>query len=103
MNRNAPLITAAEAAQNIRVADEWREVSGHFDGTQYRQHDGWVVVFAGQVAGWMMRLCDPHRWMPGSYAVLSDGNQYQAVGGDSYNGADSWERVWTVPYEGVKK
>lgn len=77
--------TPEVAAENIRIAEEWR----------CGQLDGFVIVYAGEVAGWINELRDPQSWQPGAVAVDLAGNQYLAFGGDSYSGARLWRRAWS--------
>ena len=79
-------LTPEAAAQNIEIAEEWR----------CGQLDGLVVVFKGQVAGWIRQLSDPQSWEPGAIAVDYEGNQFQSFGGDEYYGARSWGCVWNI-------
>lgn len=52
---------------------------------------GYVIFFAGEIAGWTQYLDRPSAWAPGCIAVDDSGNEYHAVGGDEQNGAFSWE------------
>jgi len=87
-------LTPEAAAENIEIAEQWREESLYYPGE--RQLTGYVIVYAGQVAGWINKLRDPQSWQPGSIAVDPDGNQYQSFGGDEYYGARSWGCVWNI-------
>ncbi|WP_299594318.1 hypothetical protein [uncultured Microbulbifer sp.] len=66
-------------------AQRWREHNG------YTGKGGVVVLFNDKVCGWMNELRDPQGWEPGCIALDEHGNQWQASGGDSYNGAERWE------------
>lgn len=54
---------------------------------------GVVIIFKGQAGGWMDKLREPHRYEPGCIAVDTNGNQFLAVGGDPYNGAEEWQAL----------
>jgi len=89
-------LTPEAAAENIEIAEQWREE------TEYRYQGGLVIVFGGEATGWINQLRDPNHWEPGVIAVDEHGNQYQAIGGDSYNGATSWQPVWNIqPLKGA--
>ena len=73
----------------IQLAAQFRQDEGSgYEG-------GVVVVFKDQVGGWMNELRDPQSWEPGCIAVDVDGNQWVATGGNTYDGATSWEPVAT--------
>jgi hypothetical protein len=71
--------------KHIETAKRFREV---FD-----RERGVVVIFEGEVAGWMDTLRDPNHWMPGCIAVDVDGNTWLATGGNDYDGATHWDPV----------
>ena len=54
---------------------------------------GIVIVYMGEVGGWMNELRDPQKWCPGCVAIDTEGNQWRATGGDDYNGAKIWEQI----------
>jgi hypothetical protein len=83
-------LTPEAAAENVRLAQEYRSES--------RCPGGLVVVFKGEVCGWVNELRDPHHWEPGVVAIDEDCNQFQAFGGDPQNGATSWQPVWTSQF-----
>jgi len=66
---------------------------------QYRENErpdlkgGVVVIFDNEVSGWMDELRDPQGWEPGCFAVDEDGNVWVSVGGNAYDGAESWQPV----------
>jgi hypothetical protein len=70
---------------NYIIAKNYRDTSGRVGGV--------VVIFNGQVSGWMNALRDPQHWAPGCIAVDHDGNQYEAIGGNDYNGAEHWKQI----------
>lgn len=82
-------LTPEAAAENIRLACEWRSESGYTP----QLTGGFVIVCSGQVSGWIAQLRDANHWEPGVVAVGVRGSQYKAVGGDPYNGAESWQFV----------
>ncbi len=69
----------------IKIADNYRNETGRCGGV--------VVVHDGEVSGWVNELRNPESWVPGCVAVDSDGNQFKAVGGNDYDGADYWENI----------
>lgn len=58
---------------------------------------GYVVIFNGTVAGWKRELDNPQGWEPGCLAVSPEGDIYQAVGGNEYDGAEDWQTVRQRP------
>lgn len=88
-------VDPALAAQNRQLA------SKYLDERPQLQGRGVVVLFQGQVSGWMNELRNPEEWEPGCIAVDRRGNQYLAIGGDSYRGATAWNWVWTAKSEGA--
>ncbi|MFP3979478.1 hypothetical protein [Marinobacter sp. KMM 10035] len=81
------------AAENNRLATDYM-------ADRPRLRGGVVIVFKGQCSGWMNELRNPERWEPGCFAIDSRGNQYLAIGGDSQNGATSWNLVYHAPQLG---
>lgn len=67
------------------IAKKWRKFWG------YKGKGGVVVVFEGEVAGWMSELRDPEKWRPGCLAVDQDDNIWIARGGNDMAGASSWQ------------
>lgn len=49
--------------------------------------EGYVVIFEGTVSGWISGLHSASDWRPGSIAVSTDGDIYQAQGGNDSDGA----------------
>lgn len=64
------------------LAQQYRGENGHTDGV--------VVIWYGTVCGWMNELRDPQNWTAGCIAIDADGNQWQATGGNDYDGATRW-------------
>lgn len=83
------------AAQNLQVATEYLDERPQLRGR------GVVVIFKGQVAGWMNELRSPESWEPGCIALDRRGNQYLAIGGDAFHGATAWNPVWTTKQAGA--
>ena len=54
---------------------------------------GYVIFFDGEAVGWKLYLDNPGGQEPGCIAVDDLGRQWVATGGDSYNGATSWEKL----------
>lgn len=55
--------------------------------------DGVVLVWQDEAYGWKDKLRDPQSERPGVYAVDANGNAWEAVGGNEYDGAERWEAV----------
>lgn len=70
--------TAADATRR------WREQHG------YAGRGGVVVLFGGEVQGWVNTLRDPGHWRPGCVAVDESGTCWQAVLGPHADGALMW-------------
>lgn len=65
---------------------------------QYRRDNpqrkgGIVLVWNDAAYGWKDTLRDPQHERPDVYAVDADGNIWQTVGGNSYDGAKKWEAI----------
>ncbi|WP_288131772.1 hypothetical protein [Microbulbifer sp.] len=69
------------------LALAWREER------DYKGKGGVVVVFDGEVQGWVNELRDSWSWRPGCVAVSECGRQWLAVGGDDYHGAENWAEL----------
>lgn len=55
---------------------------------------GGVIVFRDhKLQGWVNELRNPEHWMPGCIAVDTDGRQWQATGGNDYDGATQWTPI----------
>ena len=54
---------------------------------------GYTIVCNGEVGGWTRHLDNPAGWMPGCIAIDNDGNQWIALGGTDYDGAEYWEAL----------
>lgn len=83
------VISEAALPYLLIQAREWREQEGHSGGV--------VVIYNGEVAGWMDRLRDPEHWCPGCLAVSKRGGVWRAHHGDDYTGAREWVRVLAEP------
>lgn len=68
-------------------ATEWRTQNG------YEGKGGVVVMFDGEVQGWVNELRDPEHWQPGCIAITEDGHISKAVDGNEYHGAKRWEPI----------
>jgi hypothetical protein len=67
---------------HLETANRFRRERGHAGGV--------VVIFNGEVSGWMNELRDPQHWAPGCIAIDADGNAWLATGGNDYDGAARW-------------
>lgn len=65
-------------------AHQWREKMG------YTGKGGVIVFWHGELQGWVNELRDPESWQPGCIAIDERGRQWEATGGDNYNGATNW-------------
>lgn len=68
-------------------AAKWREAEG------YQGREGVVVIYRGEVQGWVNELRDPSHWAPGCIAVDETGACWEATGGNEYDGATEWRQV----------
>ena len=68
-------------------AAQWRTEEGYTD------KGGVGVIFNGEVQGWVDELRDPHHWVAGCIAIDTDGNEYIALLGTEYDGADRWMKM----------
>lgn len=57
------------------------------------RHDGVVIIFDGEISGWMNELRNPERWIPGCIAIDSHDRSFRAVGGSKYDGAKDWKEI----------
>lgn len=80
----------------IKLAGEYRAERA---GAGRARTGGVVVIYSARVTGRMDALRDPQHWQPGCYAVTCEGDVYEAVGGDDYNGAQQWINVTPRGYE----
>lgn len=71
--------------QNQLLARKYRQETGYFDGV--------ITIYQGEVQGWSNELRNPERWRPGCIAVDSNDNQWVAVGGNDYDGANEWKAL----------
>ena len=67
---------------NTEIAAQWRIKTGRMTGV--------VVVFEGEVAGWMDALRNPEHWEIGCVAIDECGREFVAAGGNSRDGAKMW-------------
>lgn len=79
----------------FKLAEKWRE-SNSGNGESYVGKGGVVVFFDGQLQGWVNELRNPESWQPGSIAVDESENLFMAVGGNYYDGAESWSKLSPV-------
>ena len=67
-----------------QLAIQWRQEQG------YTGRGGVVVVYRGEVQGWVNELRDPAHWVAGCIAVDEAGQQWQAIAGNEASGALMW-------------
>ncbi|MDO8706027.1 MAG: hypothetical protein Q7J84_13880 [Sulfuricaulis sp.] len=70
---------------NAKIAKKWLRDTG--------RNGGVVVLYGGDVAGWMNELRNPDHFEPGCVTVDACGNEYEAVGGNSRDGANAWQPI----------
>jgi hypothetical protein len=68
----------------IEVARRWREENG------YVGRGGVIVLFNGEVQGWVNTLRNPSHWQPGCIAVDEDGRTWTTIAGNQNDGALMW-------------
>lgn len=68
----------------IEVARRYREAE------QRVGSGGVVVLFEGEVQGWVNALRNPESWRPGCIAVDEQGRSWTAVAGNDQDGALMW-------------
>ena len=71
-------------AAAVPLAHTWRQENG------YLERGGVVVVFEGEVQGWVSTLRTPDHWQPGCIAVADTGECWTAILGDAKNGSLMW-------------
>ena len=79
--------TMSDHTNCIRLAQAWRDDRPQLAGT------GFVVVCNDQSCGWINVIRNPECWAPGCIAVGTNGDLWQAMGGNDYDGAARWERI----------
>ena len=60
---------------------------------------GFVLFFDGKIYGWKNELRNPEAERPGAIAVDVEGNQWLAIGGNDYDGAERWLQVFNQNLE----
>ena len=68
----------------IETARQWREERGYCD------RGGVVVVWNGDVQGWVNVLGNPEHWQPGCVAVDEHGKSWTVTAGNVEGGTLSW-------------
>jgi len=68
------------------IAKMWRREYG------YTGKGGVVVMFEGEVNGWVNKLRDPQCWRPGCTAIDELGNEFVTTGGNVQDGAANWDK-----------
>ena len=71
-------------ATPIDIAQRWRQENG------YAGRGGVVVLFNGEVQGWVNKLRNPDHWQPGCIAVDEQGHSWTTIAGSERNGALMW-------------
>lgn len=82
---------SGETEALLNLAASWRKENPLAIGAVGK---GVVVIFEGEVAGWVDEVRNPEAWRPGCVAIGPDGRyRYVAVGGNDYDGAREWAGV----------
>lgn len=68
-----------------KLATQWWQEQG------YTGRGGVVVVYRGEVQGWVNELRDPAHWVAGCVAVDEAGQQWQAIACNEAAGAMMWQ------------
>jgi hypothetical protein len=68
----------------LDLAFKWRKDHG------YIGRRGVVVIFQGEIQGWVDRLRNPEHWQPGCVAVDECGESWTATAGNASAGALMW-------------
>ncbi|WP_244131269.1 hypothetical protein [Burkholderia gladioli] len=76
---------------HIATAHRWRQENG------YVGRSGVVVLYSGEVQGWVNVLRNPEHWRPGCIAVDEAGRQWMTVAGTEREGALLWLPVEQIP------
>ncbi|XRQ26719.1 hypothetical protein ACPWZ6_26300 (plasmid) [Ralstonia pseudosolanacearum] len=66
------------------LARQWRKEHG------YHGRGGVVVLFQGEVQGWVSKLRNPERWQPGCVAIDEQDKSWTTIAGNERNGALMW-------------
>lgn len=69
---------------DVKLAAAWRQERG------YIGRGGVVVVYRGEVQGWVNELRDPAHWVAGCIAVDEAGCRWQTIAGNDAAGALMW-------------
>lgn len=68
----------------FKLAQTWREQNG------YKGRAGVVVIFQGNVQGWVNTLRNPEHWQPGCVAINEEGQSWTTLAGSERTGAVMW-------------
>lgn len=70
------------SAQELNAATRYRKQQGFEAGV--------VVLFNGEVQGWVNQLRNPESWRPGCIAIDEDGKSWTSALGNHQDGALMW-------------
>ena len=76
-------------------AATWRDING------YTGKGGVIVIYQGEVQGWVNELRNPEHWVSGCTAIDERGRTWTAIAGDDNNGALLW--LPSHPIEGGER
>ncbi|WP_221801664.1 hypothetical protein [Oceanobacter mangrovi] len=72
----------------VALAADYRQANA--DNPAIDFSTGFVIVYRDEAWGWSLKP-SPSSWKPGTIAIDPTGNIEIAVGGNDYDGADTWE------------
>lgn len=73
----------------IQLVQQYRTGQG-FNHNPAVENKGFVILYRGEICGWMLFLSNPQGYCPGCIAVDADLNCWLSVGGNDYDGAEKW-------------
>lgn len=70
----------------IDIANAYRKKQSDLNG-------GYVIINNYTANGWSLNISDSDKYLPGVWAIDETGNKYLSVGGNDYDGAESWQMI----------
>jgi hypothetical protein len=72
----------------LDTAKKYRKDNPHFP------QNGFVIIGRNGGSGWTGTLeSNANAYMAGTWAIDESGNKYLAIGGNDYDGAESWQMI----------
>lgn len=81
--------TAMQTDSVLQLALAWCKEKGYMGKT------GVTIVYDSSVQGWCAVFPSPRDWRPGSIAVNDSGHRWIAIGGNDYDGSETWMQITT--------